>query len=49
MNLDEMKQAWSEHTVKLDRVLKLNLQALKSVKTDKSRSALSRYKAYRVF
>jgi hypothetical protein len=49
MNLDEMKQTWTEHTVKLDRVLKLNLQALKSAKMDKSRSALNRYKASRVF
>lgn len=49
MNLDEMKHAWSEHAVKLDRVLKLNLQALESLQMDKSRSALSRYKAYRVF
>jgi hypothetical protein len=49
MNLDEMKQTWAEHTVKLDRVLKLNLQALKSAQMDKSRSALSRYKAHRIF
>jgi hypothetical protein len=49
MNLDEMKQTWTEHTVKLDRVLKLNLQALKSVQMDKGRSALSRYKAHRLF
>ena len=49
MNLDEMKQTWTEHTMKLERVLKLNLQALKSVQTDKSKSALSRYTMHRVF
>jgi len=49
MNLDEIKQTWTVHTVKLDRVLKLNLQALKSAQMDKSQSALSRYKAHRLF
>ena len=48
MNLDEMKQTWTEHTVKLDRLLKLNLQALQSAQLDKSQSALNRYKAHRV-
>ncbi len=48
MNLDEMKQTWTEHTVKLDRLLKLNLQALQSAHIDKSRSALGRYKMHRV-
>ncbi len=48
MNLDEMKQTWTEHTVKLDRLLKLNLQALQSTQMDKSRSALNRYKTHRV-
>jgi hypothetical protein len=48
MNLDELKQTWTEHTAKLDRLLKLNLQALQSAQIDKSRSALSRYKTHRV-
>ena len=48
MNLDEMKQTWTEHTVKLDRLLKLNLQALQSAQMDKSQSALNRYKTHRV-
>ncbi len=48
MNLDEMKQTWTEHTVKLDRLLKLNLQALQSAQMDKSRSALNRYKTHRI-
>jgi hypothetical protein len=49
MNPDEMKKTWAEHTVKLDRLLKLNLQALQSTQVDKTRSALNRYKAHRVF
>jgi len=48
MNLDEMKQTWTEHTVKLDRLLKLNLQALQSAQMDKSQSALNRYRTHRV-
>jgi len=48
MNLDEMKQTWTEHTVKLDRLLKLNLQALQSAQLDKSRSALNRYRTHRL-
>ncbi|MGA9452720.1 MAG: hypothetical protein WBW41_15405 [Verrucomicrobiia bacterium] len=48
MNLDEMKQTWTEHTVKLDRLLKLNLQALQTAQMDKSQSALNRYKMHRV-
>ena len=48
MNLDEMKQTWTEHSVKLERLLKLNLQALQSAQMDKSRSALNRYRTHRV-
>lgn len=48
MDLDEMKQTWTEHTAKLDRLLRFNLQALESAQVDKSRSALSRYKMHRV-
>jgi hypothetical protein len=48
MNLDEMKQTWTEHSVKLDRLLKINSQALQAAQLDKSRSALNRYKTHRV-
>jgi hypothetical protein len=49
MELDELKQTWSEHARKLDRVLSLNLQGLKTAQLDKTRSALGRFKAFRVF
>ncbi len=49
MELDELKQTWTEHTRKLDRVLSLNLQGFKTAQLDKTRSALGRYKAYLVF
>ena len=49
MELDELKQTWTEHARKLDRVLSLNLQGLKTAQLDKTRSALGRFKAFRVF
>jgi hypothetical protein len=49
MELDELKQTWNEHARKLDRVLRLNLESLKATKLDKTQSALSRFKAMRVF
>lgn len=49
MELDELKQTWTEHARKLDRVLRLNLESLKAAKLDKTRSALGRFKAVRVF
>jgi hypothetical protein len=49
MELDELKQTWKEHARKLDRVLRLNLQSLRAAELDKTRSALSRFKAIRVF
>ena len=47
MELDELKQTWIEQGRKLDRVLSLNLQGLKTAQLDKTRSALSRFKAFR--
>ena len=49
MELDELKQTWSEHARNLDRTLSLNLQSLKTAQLDKTRSALGRFKAFRVF
>ena len=49
MELDELKQMWNEHARKLDRLLRLNLHCLKTAKLDKTRSALGRFKALRVF
>jgi hypothetical protein len=49
MELDELKQTWTEHARKVDRVLRLNLESLKAAKMDKTRSALGRFKAMRVF
>ena len=49
MELDELKQTWTEHTRKLDRLLSLNLQGLKTAQLDKTRSALGRFKAFRLF
>jgi hypothetical protein len=49
MELDELKQTWSEHARKLDRILSLNLLGLKTAQLDKTRSALGRFKAFRVF
>jgi hypothetical protein len=48
MELDELKQTWSEHARKLDRILSLNLQGLKTAQLDKTRSALGRFKAFRL-
>jgi hypothetical protein len=48
MELDELKQTWTEHAHKLDRILSLNLQGLKTAQLDKTRSALGRFKAFRV-
>jgi hypothetical protein len=48
MELDELKQSWSEHARKLDRILSLNLQGLKAAQLEKTRSALGRFKAFRV-
>jgi hypothetical protein len=49
MELDELKQTWGEHARKLDRILSLNLPGLKTAQLDKTRSALGRFKAFRVF
>lgn len=49
MELDDLRQAWSEHTSKLDKVLSLNLQAFKTAQLDKTRSALRRFKIYLLF
>jgi hypothetical protein len=49
MELDELKQTWSEHARKLDRILSLNLQGLKTAQLDKAKSALGRFKAFRLF
>jgi hypothetical protein len=49
MELDELKQTWTEHARKLDRILSLNLQALKTAQLDKTKSALGRFKAFRLF
>ena len=40
MELDELKQTWNAHARKLDRILSLNLQGLKTAQLDKTRSAL---------
>jgi hypothetical protein len=49
MELNELKQSWNEYARKLDHVLRLNLHSLTAAKLDKTRSALSRFKAMRVF
>ncbi len=49
MELNELKQTWTEHARKLDRILSLNLQGLKTAQLDKTRSALGRFKAFRLF
>ncbi|SRR6266446_1736215 len=49
MELDELKQIWTEHARKLDCVLSLNLHGLKIAQLDKTRSALDRFKMFRVF
>jgi hypothetical protein len=49
MELDELKQTWTEHARKLDQLLSVNLQGLKTAQLDKTRSALGRFKAFRVF
>ena len=49
MELEELKQTWSEHARKLDRILSLNLQGLKTAQLDKTKSALGRFKAFRMF
>jgi hypothetical protein len=49
MELDELKQTWTEHARKLDRILSLNLQSLKTAQLDKTESALARFKAFRLF
>ena len=48
MELDELKQTWGEHARKLDRILSLNVQGLKTAQLDKTRSALGRFKAFRL-
>jgi hypothetical protein len=48
MELDELKQTWSEHARKLDRILSLNVQGLKTAQLDRTRSALGRFKAFRL-
>jgi hypothetical protein len=49
MELDELKQPWTEHARKLDRILSLNLQGLKTAELDTTKSALDRFKMFRVF
>ena len=49
MELDELKQTWTEHAQKLDRILSLNLRGLKTAQLDKTKSALGRFKAFRLF
>jgi hypothetical protein len=49
MELDELKQTWTEHAHKLDRILNLNLHGLKQAQLDKTRSALDRFKTFRLF
>jgi hypothetical protein len=48
MELDELKQTWAENARKLDRILSLNLQGLKTAQLDKTKSALGRFKAFRL-
>jgi len=48
MELDELRQTWNEHTRKLDRILSLNLQGLKTAQLDNTRSALGRFRAFRL-
>jgi len=47
MELDELKQTWTEHAQKLDRILSLNMQGLKTAQLDRTQSALGRFKAFR--
>jgi hypothetical protein len=47
MELDELKKTWSEHARKLDRILSLNVQGLKTAQLDRTRFALGRFKAFR--
>jgi hypothetical protein len=49
MELDELKQTWTEHARKLDRLLSLNVRGIKTAQLDKTRSALGRFKAFRLF
>lgn len=49
MNLDELKQPWNEHARKLDHLLSLNFQAIKTAQLDKTRSALDRAKKFLLF
>ena len=49
MELDELKQTWTEHARTLDRILSLNLLGLKTAQLDRTRSALGQFKAFRVF
>src|SRR5436190_5584877 len=49
MELDELKQVWTEQARKLDRVLSLNLHGLNTAQLDKTRSALDRFKMFRAF
>jgi len=48
MELDELKQTWTEHAQKLDRILSLNMQGLKTAQVDRTRTALGRFKTFRV-
>jgi hypothetical protein len=48
MELDELKQTWTEHAQKLDRILSLNMQGLKTAQLDRTRTALGRFKTFRV-
>lgn len=49
MELDELKQTWSEHARKLDRLLSLNVGSFKTAHLDKTRSVLGSFRLYVVF
>jgi hypothetical protein len=49
MELDELKKVWNDQAHKLDRLLSLNLQTLKTTQLDKTRSALDQFRKYLLF
>lgn len=49
MELDDLKQAWNEQNQKLDQILQLNRQNLRTTQLDRTRSALGRFKMYLIF
>ena len=46
MELDEFKLAWTEQNEKLDQVLHLNQENLRTIEFEKTRSALGRFRTY---